>query len=525
MTEDYKIESYDNLVEQFGKIIDLNNAIQILLKDAETAMPENSADDRSRQITTLAEMSSVMIKDPRVEEWLDVAETQKEFLNKEHRRNLALMRKRWIEEASIPTELVKEGFALEVEGELRHTKLKKEKITDWSYMRDWYEKNFEYARKTAKILKEKKGTKTLYGALLDSFSPDLDEETVEKEFAMLAKELPGLIKEIVEKQNSEVPAIPLKGPFPREQQEKLLIKLVETLGFDTTRGKIYVIDGHPSCGGTASDLRFTTDCDEENFLSSVGSTVHETGHALYEQNTPVDWRYAVAGGVLGMAMHESQSRIIEVQACHTPEFFQFLEKEAREAFNRPDDPALAAENLQKLATKVNPSFIRIEADEVTYATHVILRHRIEKALVEGQMSINDLPRVWNEGMENLLGITPPDNSKGCMQDVHWAVRYVGYFPAYTIGDMGAAQFFNAACKARPELREELKSGNFKPLKEWLGENIHSKGSLLTTKELFIVATGEPLNAKHYLNSLSERYLGKPFVSKVAKSLKNDIFKP
>jgi len=509
----YEVESYNNLVEHFGKIMDLNNAIAILMNDAAITMPENSEHDRARQISTLAEMASSMIKDPKVEELLDVAEAQKDFLGKDQQRNLFLMRKNWIEEASLPTELVKERSLLEMEGDKRNTKAKEEGITDWAYMQDWYDKNFKFARRMAEILKEKKGTKTLYGALLDSFSPDLEEATVEKEFAMLERELPSLIKEIKEKQENQAPAIPLKGPFPREQQIKLLSKLIKAIGFDTTRGRIDVISGHPSCAGTASDVRFTTDCDEENFLTAVGSTVHETGHALYEQNTPMDWRYSPVGRSMGMAIHESQSRIIEVQACHTPEFFQYLEKEAREIFGRPDDASLAAENLQKLATKVTPSFIRTEADEVTYAAHIILRHKLEKSLLEGQMSINDLPAKWNDGMEKLLGITPPDASKGCMQDVHWSCGLVGYFPAYTIGDMGAAQFFNAACKAKPELREELKSGNFKPLKEWLGENVHSKGSLLTTDELFVQATGEKLNANYYLNSLSERYLGKTFTPK------------
>ncbi|MDE2336178.1 MAG: peptidase M32, partial [Alphaproteobacteria bacterium] len=213
---------------------------------------------------------------------------------------------------------------------------------------------------------------------------------------------------------------------------------------------------------------------------------------------------------MGMAVHESQSGIMERNAAHEPEFFQYLEKLAREIFNRPNDPALSAANLQLLANQVNPSFIRIEADELTYPAHILLRYKLEKGLVEGTLAVENLPQAWNDGIKNLLGITPPDNSKGCMQDVHWPTGAIGYFPAYALGNMIAAQLYAAATKAHPEITRELAAGNFKPLLGWLRDNVHSKGSELTTDALMIAATGEKLNAKYYLDHLSRRYAGKAY---------------
>ncbi len=424
------------------------------------------------------------------------------------RRNLALMRRAWVSEAGLPDELVTEIARIQSDGEKKHTELRKG--GDWSKMKDWYAHSIDIMRTLGQIRKDKLGAASVYEALLDSFSPDLADATVAREFAVLEKALPGMIREAVDLQ-AKNPPIPLKGPFPQAQQAELSRRLAVAMGYDFTRGAMYPIDAHPSTGGSASDVRYTTDCsDETNFLPAVYSTVHETGHALYEQGTPLEWRYQLVGASMGMAVHESQSGIMERNAAHTPEFFQFLEKQAREVFNRPDDPALSAKNLELLAKQVNPSFIRIEADELTYPAHIILRYKLEKALVEGTLAIDNLPKEWNDGMKNLLGITPPDNAKGCMQDVHWPVGLIGYFPAYALGNMIAAQLYDAAVKAKPDIPAELGKGNFKPLKEWLNKNVHSKGSTLTTDELMIAATGEKLNSKYYLDHLSRRYLGRPF---------------
>jgi carboxypeptidase Taq len=272
---------------------------------------------------------------------------------------------------------------------------------------------------------------------------------------------------------------------------------------------------HPFTGGASGDTRLTSDYKEDNFLEAVYSAVHETGHALYDQNTPEEWRGQPAGRTMLMNVHESQSRIMEVQAARTPEFFEFLSRTAQEVFNRPNDESLSAANLAKLVNRAKPSFIRIEADALTYTAHILLRRDLESAIIENKLSVDDLPGKWNGGMQKLLGITPANPAEGHMQDGHWPSGAIGYFPAYTLGDMMAAQLFAAATKQKPEIRDGLKTGDFKPLRDWLKDNVHGKGSLLTVDELMTQATGEKLNAKYYLDNLSRQYLGKPWTPAAA----------
>lgn len=497
-------QAYTRLVERFTQIINLDNIGQILSKDMETAMAPGSINDRTAQMMALATTSHGLLVAPEVENWMEtVHQNNGEGLSPDENRNFELMRNRWIHATCLPEELVSEVAKLESKGTHLHTESGKK--GDWTVMKAWYEYSFKTMRAVAEAKQQKLGTATPYEALLDSFSPGLKDDVVVSVFGALEKELPSLVADAVAHQKTQPAPIPLSGTFSRAQQEELCRRVCAAVGLDFNRGSLAVIDGHPSMAGSRDDARITTSYTENDFLSSLYAAVHETGHAMYEQNTPAEWNYQPAGQNMGMSVHESQSRIIEVQACHTKEFFQYLEPLAREVFNRPDDPALSAENLERLVNRVQPSFIRIEADEVTYPAHVILRHKLEKALVNGTMSIDDLPQAWNDGMQKMLGITPPDYAKGCLQDVHWPCGLSGYFPAYTLGDMGAAQFFSAACKQRPEIKAEIGKGNFTPLREWLRDNVHGKGSLLTNEELFKQATGEPLNAKAYLAHLRERY--------------------
>ena len=502
--------AYENLKKRFAELSHLEGAAGILSKDAETAMASGSSEDRSLQLQTLATLRHRLITDPVVLQWLSEVEAYASTLSPEDQRNLFLMRKDWIDANILSSELARELARLASEGSELHTKYKSS--GDWSKMKDWYAHSFNTMREVAKAKMASLPGMFVspYEALLDFFNPGLKEATVVREFAKLEKSLPALIREAQKKQEQTPPPLSLHGPFPFDQVKELCDLLLKSIGFDFNRGRFDLCKHHPSCNGTADDVRITAQYYENDFLPTIYAALHEGGHALYEQSRPKAWRYQPAGYHLGMSIHETESRIIEVQACHTPEFFQFLEKQARKIFDRPDDPALSAKNLERLMNRIEPGFIRIEADEITYPAHVILRQKLEKALIEETMLIDDLPKAWNDGMHDLLGITPPNHAQGCMQDMHWPSGAIGYFPAYTApgGDAGASQLFSAACKARPEIRPELANGNFKPLQEWLCENVYSKGSFLTPDELFISATGELPNTRHYINHLSQRYLGK-----------------
>ena len=232
--------------------------------------------------------------------------------------------------------------------------------------------------------------------------------------------------------------------------------------------------------------------------------LHETGHALYEMGLPADWHYQPVGSARGMALHESQSLLIEMQACRSREYLRFAAPLMREAFGG-SGPEWEVENLYRLYTHVERSFIRVDADEVTYPAHVILRYRLERALIDGDLRLADLPGAWNDAMEDLLGIRPPDDRQGCLQDIHWYDGAWGYFPTYTMGAMAAAQLFAAAKAAQPEIPDRIAEGDFKPLVRWMRENLHAKGSSASTDELMEAATGKPLGADDFKAHLQARY--------------------
>ncbi len=265
------------------------------------------------------------------------------------------------------------------------------------------------------------------------------------------------------------------------------------------------ISHHPFCGGVPDDVRITTRYDEKDFASALMAVLHETGHALYERGLPSEWRLQPVGQARGMAMHESQSLLVEMQACRSPEFLSFLAPLAKAAFGG-DGPEWEVENLHRLWTHVKPDFIRVDADEVTYPAHIILRYRLERQLLEGAMELDALPEAWNEGMASLLGIRPPDDRLGCLQDIHWFFGAWGYFPTYTLGAMTAAQLFETAWQALPDLSDQLAAGDFASLMAWLRDAVHSQGSKLSGDALLRSATGRSLDPEVFKAHLTRRYL-------------------
>jgi len=234
--------------------------------------------------------------------------------------------------------------------------------------------------------------------------------------------------------------------------------------------------------------------------------LHETGHAMYERGLPAAWRYQPVGHARGMALHESQSLLVEMQVSRSREFFDWAAPVIADAFGA-GGPAWTAENLHRLAIRVERGFIRVEADEVTYPAHVVLRTRLERALIAGDLAVAELPGAWNDGMAALLNIVPPDDRLGCLQDIHWPGGDFGYFPTYTLGAMAAAQLAEAARRDDPDVMAGVARGDFAPLMAWLRRHVHGKGSLLSTDELLGEATGRPLDAAAFKTHLTRRYLG------------------
>jgi carboxypeptidase Taq len=343
-----------------------------------------------------------------------------------------------------------------------------------------------------------------YEALLDQYEPGGSVATIDRLFDELSRFLPDLLEAVLTRQ-AAFPSPPApSGPFPVELQRRVGMQLMEHIGFDFTGGRLDV-SAHPFCGGTPDDVRITTRYDEDDFARALMGVLHETGHALYQRGLPAEWRLQPVGRARGMAVHESQSLLLEMQVCRSPAFLTFAAPILRGAF-AGDGPGWGAEALHRRQIRVQRSLIRVDADEVTYPAHVILRYRLERAMIAGDLAPADLPGAWAEGLRQLLGITPTNDREGCLQDIHWYDGVWGYFPTYTLGALIAAQLFEAAREAIPDVLEAIAQGEFAALLGWLRERVHSKGSLLSTAELVESATGRPLGTASFERHLHDRYL-------------------
>jgi len=374
---------------------------------------------------------------------------------------------------------------------------------DFAMVRPALEEVVRLQRETAQALSEALGMDP-YDALMDGFQRGVTAADVEPVFAAYEAFLADALPRAEAIQAARPPAISLPGPFPVEMQRRLCRTLSERVGLDYDHARLDE-SLHPFCGGTPADVRLTTFYDPQDVSKALLGVLHETGHGLYERGLPEAWARLPVGDAAGMAAHESQSLIIEMQACRSDAFLTFLGGELRHAFGGPAEPWAPA-NLARHWRHVARGFIRVDADEITYPAHVILRFRLERALIGGALQVADLPAAWNEGMQRMLGITPPDDAKGCLQDIHWHDGAFGYFPSYTLGAMAAAQLMKAARAATPDLDAGLARGDMGPLLGWLRANVHGKGSLLGFQDLLRAATGKPLDPQDFIAHLTARYL-------------------
>ncbi len=344
-----------------------------------------------------------------------------------------------------------------------------------------------------------------YDALLDEYEPGARTATIDPLFDDLSAFLPPLMHKIMERQAAEPPTLDLPGPFSTEKQHAFSERLARAMGFDFAHGRIDPT-AHPFMSGIPGDVRITTRYHEDDVLSAIMATVHETGHAMYKSGLPADWAFQPVGLPRGFGLHESQSLLFEMQAGRSGPFISYLTPLLRAHFGG-EGAAWGDENILRVYRRVRPSLIRVEADEVTYPIHVILRYRLEQKLLSGDLKPADLPAAWNAAYRDMLGIVPPNDTMGCLQDVHWSAGLFGYFPTYTLGALAAAQLFAQARKDDARILPQLGVGDFKPLLEWTRANIHCVASLYpTSDDVLQRATGKPLSADAFKAHLKERYL-------------------
>ncbi len=495
------MQAYQELEARKKHVSALNNAMGILHWDQQTMMPDGAAPARASMLAELSVMQHEMETGSALSDLIDRAESEADQLDAWQRANLREMRHQFIHANAIPADLVERLVLAQSDAHMVWREARPH--NDFKRLAPKLDTLFQLKREEASIKAAIMGV-TPYEALLDQFDPGRREIQVDKIFDDLETFLPGVVQQVMEKQAAQPPPIALVGPFPIARQVDLSHEVMRVFGFPFERGRLDTAH-HPFSGGADGDIRITTRYDEADFMKSLMAVIHETGHALYEDGRPAKWLGQPVGHCRGMTLHESQSLLLEMQAARSEGFVRFLVPIMRRILNG-SGPAWEPENILRIYRKVEPSLVRVFADEVTYPLHVILRYKLEKALLANELSTVDLPLAWNDMMAQLVGVRPADDTDGVMQDVHWSEGIFGYFPTYSLGAVAAAQLFAAAQRDTPDLLPALGRGDSAPLFDWLDRNIRSQGCLYMPDELIAKASGSPLDTAAFKASIRARYL-------------------
>jgi carboxypeptidase Taq len=492
-------DSYQKLTGRLEELTSLNGIAGILHWDQEVIMPSGGVGFRAKQMSTLAGILHEKSTDPAIGDWLSDLEGQAvDEFDSYQAANIREAKRDYEREVKVPKKLAQEMAELSATGRQVWVKARQEnRFEDFApNIKRWIELRKEWACHV-------EPEKTVYDANIDAYERGGSTEKFEKIFEKVKKELIPLVKAI-EENGKEPDSSFLDGDFPTEKQKELGQQISEDIGFAFDKGRMDV-SVHPFCGGShPTDVRITTRYRSDNFVESLYAVIHETGHGLYEQGRMERDRDLPVSEHLSMGIHESQSLFWERMIAQSESFCHCYLPKFKEAF--PEK--LKDISVKKFYEGINlsePSMIRVEADEVTYPLHIILRFEIEKGLFDGSMSPDDLPEIWNDKMETYLGIRPKTDTEGVLQDIHWSMGSFGYFPSYTLGAMYACQFFNTLKKQDTGIEDKIKLGNFTDIKKWLNESIHQKGRLYSTDDLVTQVTGEPLNPDYFIKYLKDKY--------------------
>ncbi len=492
------MKTYLKLKEIFNEASLTSDIAGILHWDMATMMPSSSRDQRSDQLAYLSKLSHSKISSSEVG---DLIEDSKNLnLSNSDQKNLNEMDREYKLASAIPTELVEKisKSSAKCEGVWQEAREK----SDFNLVKKDLEELINLTKEEANILGETFKVSP-YEALINKFEPSSEENKISEVFDDLQKFLTPLIDKIIDNQKKEE-TLQFETRIDEEMQKNISEYIMKQIGFDFTRGRLDK-SVHPFCGGSTNDVRITTRYNNENPFSSLDGVMHETGHALYELNLPKDWIHQPAGKSRGMAMHESQSLLIEMQITRSLAFKKFLSNTLNKKFNIKDK-ATNPDNLYKLGTRVNKSFIRVESDEVTYPLHIILRFNLERKIFNNEINIADIPDAWNDEFNRLFNLSINKDTDGCLQDIHWFAGLFGYFPTYSLGALTAAQFASQLRTDQKELDKEIENGEFSNLVNWLKKNIHEKASFFSTNEVLEQVTKSPLNAKYFKEYITNRYL-------------------
>ena len=489
-----------SIVEQFQErtrqIADLTGSAAALTWDQETLMPEKGATFRARQVSTLAELRHKLLVDPAFGDLIEAASEQ--MTTSEGKADIREAKRQHLKAIKVPGQLVRQlastsslAYCAWVDAR------KKSSFTDFA---PWLEKIINLKIQEARCLNL--GV-TPYDSLLDEYEPGMQESTLSSLFSTVRPQLTSLLHEIRESPLSTAD-FNIRGNYPLESQSEFGKKVLTAMGFDWKAGRLDV-SPHPFCTGLSPrDVRITTRYDKADFSVAFFGMVHECGHALYEQGLDPE-RYGLPGNEsVSLGIHESQSRLWENMVARSAGFWEFWYPKLKKTFpgqlnSVPLDQFLLCIN------KVEASLIRVDADEISYGLHVILRFEIERALLSEELKVKDLEDYWSEQMGKYLGVQPKNAAEGVLQDVHWSSGLFGYFPTYLLGTIYATQFYDRAKQEIPDLENNIAAGSLDPLREWLQSNIHRRGKIYSATELVKKVTGETLQANQFLEYLSTKY--------------------
>ena len=499
MSETNGSGAYGALIAHLRESEVLATATGVLRWDQETMMPRAGAALRAEQLSALTGLVHDRQASPQVGEWLAECEADAALsADPDAAVNLREIRREYDRTVRLPGALVREiaqttALALQAWRDARE-------CSDFAAFAPWLEKVLELNRQAADAIRTDPGMDR-YDVLMDAYEPGASAAELTSVFADLRGRLTPLIQELRGAPNPPSGEVQ-RGPIPVAAQAAFNQEVAAAIGFDFGAGRLD-ISTHPFCEGIGyGDTRLTTRYREEAFADSLSSTLHEAGHGLYEQGLPKE---AHLGEPLGtsasLGIHESQSRMWENFVGRSRAFWEWATPRARQAFGAPLE-GVDAEALYRANNLVMPNLIRVDSDEATYNLHIMLRFDLERALLSGELPVADLPGAWNERIRSDLGIEVPDDRRGCLQDIHWSMGAIGYFPTYTLGNLYAAQLWEAIGRDVPALEERIARGEFGPLLEWLREKVHRHGRRYSATELCERATGAPLGAEPFM-----RYLG------------------
>ncbi len=492
----------EQLKLRMGQLSDLSHAMSLAHWDQQTMMPPRGGEARAESLATLTRISHEMFVDDETGRLLEgaAAEVNGADPDSDDKRMLALVRRQWEKARRVPPDLAAELARAGSVGQEAWV-VAREK-SDFKGFAPYLEHNFELARRYVDCHTGGDGFQCAYDVLLDDYEPQMATAEVSALFEQLKAELVPVIARVTSAEGA-VDDRPLYAPFPVDRQRALVTEVVALMGFDRAGWRIDDTV-HPFAtriGG--GDVRITTRWDERFFPTGLYGAMHECGHGLYEAGLPVALRRSPIGVTESLGMHESQSRLWENMVGRGRPFCSVLAPRIAELAGG-ELADLDADALYRAVNRVKPSFIRVEADEATYALHIILRYELEQALIDGTLKVKDLPEAWNARFEEYFGIKVADDADGVLQDVHWSAGLIGYFPTYALGNLIAGQLWDLAHADLGDLDDQIARGRLGSLREWLGQRVHRHGAKFTTAELLVREAGGPIAVTPFTNYLKAK---------------------